>query len=187
MFRGIQYYPVIDLGVSQIYLNENKLNNIQKWFDPTDLSNFDPLPVHNFGNGKLTLTDGHTRAFWAYTMGIKELPIVYDSDDIVASETGKKLYKNSITWCEHFKIHSVSDLKDRIISDLLYNELWIGRCDKSYNLLMQTTEAQRNKWQSMFPNLYLYGANENLTLLFFENKQGVSFDIPLPAEGGSRL
>lgn len=180
MFRGIQYFPIIDLGVSQIYLSKDKLSNIQKWFNPVDLSNFDPLPVHKFDNGKLTLTDGHSRAFWAYTLGIYELPIVYDFDDIVTSETGQMLYKNNIAWCERFKIHSVADLKDRIISDLLYNELWRGRCNKSYNLLTQTTKLQRNKWQSMFLDLYLYGANEDLSLLYFENSQGVSFDIPTP-------
>ncbi len=177
MFRGIQYYPVLDLGLSQIYLNEDKLTNIRKWLNPADLSNFEPLPVHDFGNGKLTLTDGHSRAFLAYTMGMKELPIIYDVDDIVISETGKMLYRNDITWCERFKIHSISDLKDRIVPDSVYRNLWISRCDKAYNLLTQTTELQRSKWQARHLDLYLYGASEDLTLLFFETESGMSFSI----------
>ena len=179
MFTGIQYYPVFDLGVSQIYLNEEKLTNIRSWFNSSNLSSFDPLPVHDFGNGRLTLTDGHSRAFLAYLMGVYKIPIVYDSDDMVTSATGQMLYKNDIIWCERFKIYSISDLKDRIISNFLYNDLWIGRCDKAYNLLMQTTELQRKKWQSMYPDLYLYGASEDLSLLFFEDEQGALFTIPI--------
>ena len=178
MFCGIQYYPILDLGLSQIYLNEDKLTNIQKWLNPADLSNFEPLPVHDFGNGTLTLTDGHSRAFLAYMMGIKELPIIYDTDDIVISETGKMLYRNDIAWCERFNIHSICDLKDRIVPDSVYQDLWINRCDKAYNLLTQTTELQRSKWQAMHPNLYLYGASKDLSFLFFENKSGTSFSIP---------
>lgn len=171
MFKGIQYFPVLDLGLSQIYLNEHKLKNIQKWLNPADPSNFEPLPVHDFGNGRLTLTDGHSRAFLAYTMGIQELPVVYDTDDIVISETGQMLYKNDIIWCERFKICSVCDLKDRVVSDSVYKDLWVSRCEKAYNLLTQTTELQRKKWQSRHTDLYLYGANEDLTLLFFENEK----------------
>ena len=179
MFNGIQYFAVADLGVSQIFLNEDKLTNIRSWFNPSDLSNFDPLPVHDFGNDSLTLTDGHSRAFLAYTMGVNMVPITYDQDDIVTSATGQMLYKNNIVWCERFKIHSVSDLKNRIIPDSMYHDLWIGRCDKAYNLLTQTTEKQREKWQSMYSDLYLYGASKDLSLLFFENKQGASFTIPI--------
>ena len=179
MFNGIQYFPVTALGVSQLFLNEDKLTNIRSWFNPSDLSNFDPLPVHNFGNGRLTLTDGHSRAFLAYTMGIHMIPVVYDLDDMVTSVTGRMLYKNDIVWCERFKIQSVSDFKNRIVSNPLYHDLWIGRCDKAYNLLMQTTELQREKWQSMYSDLYLYGASEDLSMLFFEDMQGVSFTIPI--------
>lgn len=178
MFKGIRYFPVLDLGLSQIYLNEHKLKNIQKWLNPSDLSNFEPLPVHDFGNGRLTLTDGHSRAFLAYTMDIQELPIVYDTDDIVISETGQMLYKNDIIWCDRFRICSVCDLKDRVVSDPVYKDLWVSRCEKAYNLLTQTTEHQRKKWQSRHTELYLYGANEDLTLLFFENENGMSFPIP---------
>lgn len=178
MFSGIQCFPVLDLGLSQIYLNERKLKNIQKWLNSNDLRNFEPLPVHDFGNGRFTLTDGHSRAFLAYTMGIQELPIVYDTDDIVVSEVGQMLYKNDIIWCERFKICSVSDLNDRVVSDSEYKDLWVSRCNKAYNLLTQTTELQRKEWQSRYTDLYLYGANENLTLLFFENENGISFTVP---------
>ena len=172
MFAGVKLFPVIDLGVSQIYLNEAKLVNIRKWLNPTDLSGFVPLTVHDFGNGKLTLTDGHSRAFLAYVLGIQQVPVVYDTDEMVTSYTGRLLYENDIAWCERFRIYSVRDLKDRIVSDAEYKDLWIGRCDKAYNLLTQTTAVQRQKLQLLCPALHLYGANEDMTLLFFENDEG---------------
>lgn len=89
MFSGIRWLSIVDLGVSQLYLSEAKIANVKKWLNPNDLSNFEPLPVHDFGNGKFTLTDGHSRAFLAYTMGISCVPCVYDNDDIVSSKMDK--------------------------------------------------------------------------------------------------
>ena len=54
-----------------------------------------PLPVHDFGDSRLTLTDGHSRAFTAYQHKAK-VPIVYDTDDIVTCDEGQMLYKNDI-------------------------------------------------------------------------------------------
>ncbi|MBO5167304.1 MAG: hypothetical protein J6B90_12000, partial [Lachnospiraceae bacterium] len=71
-FTGIKNYPLLDLGLSQIYLNKSKIESIEKWFNPDDLSNFTPLTVHNYGNGRYTLTDGHSRAYVAYKHGLKE-------------------------------------------------------------------------------------------------------------------
>ena len=178
MFTGIQQYAITELGLSQIYLNEDKIANIRKWLNPQDLTNFEPLPVHDFGNGRLTLTDGHSRAYLAYTLGIQTLPVVYDTDDIIVCETGQMLYKNDIVWCERFHIHSVCDLKNRVVSHSAYQELWEGRCDKAYDLLTQTTEEQRQVWQTLRKDLYLYGASKDLSLLFFEDENGISFSIP---------
>ena len=88
MFSGVRYFSVLELGVSQIYLNEQKMANIRKWLNTNDLTKFEPLPVCDFGNGRLTLTDGHSRAFGAYTMGIHKLPVVYDTDDMISSDIG---------------------------------------------------------------------------------------------------
>lgn len=177
MFSGIRWLSIVDLGVSQLYLSEAKIANVKKWLNPNDLSNFEPLPVHDFGNGKFTLTDGHSRAFLAYTMGISCVPCVYDNDDIVSSKMGQILYKNDLCWCERFEIRSVMDLADRIVSDYVYQERWVQRCDRAHNLLAKTTSGQRKKLQSLYPNLYLYGANENATVCFFENDEGTSFSV----------
>ena len=177
MFKGVAFLPVIDLGVSQLYLNEEKIIRIQEWFDPMDLSNFEPLTVYDFGNKRLTLTDGHSRAFWAHKMGVECVPCIYETEIIVTSDLGQLLYKNDLAWCERFGIHSVCDLEDRIISASVYDELWVGRCDKAYNLLTQTSESEREELRSLRPDLFLFGANEDTSILYFEDKDGQVISI----------
>ena len=175
MFSGVKYISIRTLGLSQIFLNEDKLIRIQQWFDPKDMGKFQPLPVHDFGNGKLTLTDGHSRAFVAYKAGLEVLPVVYDVDDIVTSPTGQMLYKNDIAWCARFRLENIADLENRIISNEEYEALWIDRCDKAYNLLTKTDEVQRMKWQQLHHDLFLYGISDDLKTLFFENSHGCVF------------
>ena len=174
-FKNVINYPVLDLGLSQIYLNADKISAIKEWFVPDDLSVFEPLPVHDFGNGKYTLTDGHSRAFVAYKNGITHIPIVYDMDDIVVGETGQMLYLTDIEWCNRFRLENISHLENRILTKEQYQRHWIERCDKSYYLLTQTTEKERKELQKVEPELFLYGASEDLLELYFENIKGEIF------------
>ena len=174
-FIGIKEYPLLELGLSQIYLNENKIKAIETWLHPHDLNNFTPLTVHDYGNGRYTLTDGHSRAFVAYKHGLTHVPIVYDNDDLVASDTAQLLYRADITWCNRFHIENISHLVNRIISHEKYQQLWIERCDRSYDLLTQTTGEERNIMQAKVPDLFLYGASEDLSELYFENSSGELF------------
>ena len=34
LFQGVQWVAPTDLGISQLYLNQSKLRNVEKWFDP---------------------------------------------------------------------------------------------------------------------------------------------------------
>ena len=174
-FTGTMNYPLLKLGLSQIYLNETKLRTIKKWFNPDDMSVFEPLPVRNFGNGRYTLTDGHSRAYVAYLNGLTHLPIVYDNDDVVAGEIGQKLYCADIEWCNRFHIGNISHLESRILTNKEYQRLWIGRCDRSYNLLTQTTKEDRELMQNKVPELFLYGASDDCTELYYENTEGRLF------------
>lgn len=174
-FEGIRWMEPIKLGVSQLYLSEAKLKNIERWFDPSRLDRIDPLPVHDFGDGRLTLTDGHTRAFTAYRHGVK-VPVSYDTDDLVTGDTGRLLYQNDIIWCRRFHISSVAGLEGRILTAEEYRQLWIGRCERAYHLLTKTSESGRLQMAQRHEGLFLYGANENLTKLYFENIQGELFE-----------
>ena len=176
-FAGIKLIAISELGVSQIYLNENKIKEIKKWFNPDDVKKNPPLPVHAFGDGRYTLTDGHSRAYIAYKSGITHIPVFYDYDDIVTSELGILQYSTNIEWSKRHKIFTVADFENRIVPNSRYKELWIERCDKSYNLLTQTTAAERAKLNALHSNLFLYGASEDLSVLFFEDYDGKLFEF----------
>ena len=180
MFQGVKNIRIVELGLSQLYLNADKLSNISKWFKQHDLSDFEPLPVHNFGNGRLTLTDGHSRAFIAYMAGLEEIPVIYDTDEMVTSKIGQLFYKNDIIWCDRFNLRNICDLECRIVSNEDYKKLWIARCDRSHNLLTQTNELERHNLSLLHSNLFLYGASEDLKILYFENSKGDCFEYKNP-------
>ncbi len=174
-FQGIKLINIDLLGLSQIYLSSNKIASVAEWFDPQRMDNFQPLPVHDFGNNTYTLTDGHTRAYVAYKNGVSFLPVFYDNDDIVTNQVGQMLYNADIDWCKRFKLYHIKQLEHRIINKSIYQKLWIDRCDRSYNLLTKTSRSERTQLQNLAPNLFLYGASEDISTLFFENEAGRLF------------
>lgn len=174
-FKGCILFPIVELGISQIYLNQGKLSAVRSWFDPKQLHTYQPLPVHDFGNGRYTLTDGHSRAFVAYQMGLTHVPILYDMDDLVAGHTGRLLYSADIEWCNRFGLKDIRCLQDRIVDRETYERLWIERCDRSFQLLTATSEGEREAIRDKAPALFLYGANEGLTVFYFEDIAGNLF------------
>ncbi len=171
LFQGVQWIAPTDLGISQLYLNQSKLEAIEKWFDPNHMNLCQPVPVYDFGDGRFTLTDGHSRAFIAYRHKTK-VPIVYDTDDIVTGKEGQLLYKNDIVWCRRFNLRTVADLENRVVPSSEYQSLWIDRCEQAYNLMTQTSDNERAEIQRQYPDLFLYGANKELTIYFFESLKG---------------
>lgn len=165
-FQGIKQINIDALGLSQIYISREKYVSVKKWFQPENMDAFQPVSVYNFGNGVYTLTDGHTRTLLAYEYGLSAVPAVYDDDDIVTGPIGQKLYKADI---------EIKHLKNRILSKSLYERLWIERCNRSYNLIMGTTGSERGKLQGLNPTLFLYGASEDMSELYFENASGDLF------------
>ncbi|WMJ22808.1 hypothetical protein RBG61_12535 [Paludicola sp. MB14-C6] len=118
-----------DIGLSQLFLSQSKLDAIEKWFK-TDLSNFDPLPVHDFeGDGTLTLTDGHSRLFIAWKNKLSQVPVYIDNDELIATVTAHKLYTKCIKICKQNKLHDISTLKNRILNDEEYQTQWLDFCE----------------------------------------------------------
>lgn len=185
-FYGIRRIHIEQLWLSQIYLSAYKIARIEEWFHPLCMDHFQPLTVHDFGNRSYTLTDGHTRAYAAYKNGISVLPAVYDKDDIVTNQVGQMLYKEDIVWCKRFNLSHVKHLENRILSKSAYQKLWIDRCGRSNNLLTKTSPHERMQMQSLVPDLFLYGASEDRSILFFEDEEGNLFfyqdSILLPEE-----
>lgn len=171
-FSGTKLINLESLGLSQIYLSATKIAVVSKWFNPQQMNRFQPLPVHDFGNGIYTLTDGHTRAYVAYKNGITVLPVYYDNDDIITSPLGVKVYQSCINWCQRFSLFHIKHLEKRILNDVDYQALWIERCQRNENLISQVSEIQIMQFQQKASELYLYGASKDLSKLYFENKHG---------------
>ena len=66
-------------------------------------------------------------------------------------------------------------MENRILTSEEYQHLWIERCERSYNLLTQTTDEDRELMQNKVPELFLYGASESLSEIYFENFVGELF------------
>ncbi len=120
--KEIFILPIMILQPSQLYISEGKLQNVREWFNSSDISTFDPIPIKYFMGRKL-MTDGHTRTVAAYLAGWKDVPIYIDTD-----EFNMESYLIDIKWCEEDGIHSPADLGKRIVSHRDYEELWRRRC-----------------------------------------------------------
>lgn len=115
---------VLDIQPSQFHISEEKLERIGRWFDPLDLSNFEPIPIKKL-NGRVIFTDGHTRAFAAWRAGVTRVPLAWDEDEL-----DWELYQACVDACLDRKIASVADLNDRILPPEEYAEQWNGWCDE---------------------------------------------------------
>ncbi len=179
-FKGAIYYPLLELGVSQLYLSRDKLSAVERWLTAESAARMVPLPVRDFGDGRYTLTDGHSRAYVAWTRGVERIPIAYDRDPIVSQGLGPELYRMDIAWCARFGVRDVRQLAPRIVDGDVYARLWIRRCDRGCNLLKCTTPAQRAALERSQPALWLYGANADATCFYFEDRTGGLYEVDLP-------
>lgn len=112
-----------DLQPSQFYISKDKIEAILKWFKPHDLSNFNPIPIKLL-NGKLVMTDGHTRAVVAIMHGLDKVPIVLESDDL-----SWDMYEKCVEECIKRDIKSPYDLLNQIVDKATYHEKWDKWCD----------------------------------------------------------
>ena len=122
--KDISKLALKDLQPSQFYISEKKLADVEAWFYPADLSNFEPIPVKLL-DGVPVMTDGHTRAVAALRAGLDRVPLVWDEDEL-----DWRLYRACVTACRRCGIGSPADLLGRIISAEAYAEQWDAWCDR---------------------------------------------------------
>ena len=122
--KDISELTLKDLQPSQFYISEKKLADAEAWFDPADLSRFEPIPVKEL-DGVPVITDGHTRAVAALRVGVDRVPLVWDTDEL-----DWRLYRACVTACRRRGILSSADLLTRIISAEEYVEQWDAWCDR---------------------------------------------------------
>jgi|GEM_PF-174939 len=130
--------PLRALQPSQFYVSEAKLAEIARWFDPDDLSNFEPIPVRLL-DGILMMTDGHTRAVAAIRAGLTAVPLQWEPD-----EWDWEMYRRCVRECRERGVVSPHDLTDRVVSAADYRTLWMDWCDDMHAQVGAEREKQGN-------------------------------------------
>jgi hypothetical protein len=97
-----------------------------------------PIPVKKLGN-QVVLVDGHTRAFAAFSLGFSDIPVLWEDEELDWDE-----YEVCVKWCKEEGIHTISDLKNRVISPKDYQVLWLDRCARMQRDLEEKRKAQKN-------------------------------------------
>jgi hypothetical protein len=128
---------IADLQPSQLYISQRKLSQWQASFDFASCEKIPPVPVKRL-DGLMVMTDGHTRTFAAYLAGCETVPVVWDQDDL-----DWEAYRICVAWCMEESIHSVADLRGRVVSESDYEQLWYARC----RLMQAALSEQRQQTQ----------------------------------------
>lgn len=119
---------LLDIQPSQFYISEEKIHAVQSWFHKDDLSNFEPIPIKEL-NGRIIFTDGHTRAWVAYTAGLEKVPFIWEKDDL-----DWEFYQMCVDACVERSVCTVADFEGRVLSDAEYKEKWDSWCERPMNL-----------------------------------------------------
>ncbi|MGD0478066.1 MAG: hypothetical protein ABSB29_07865 [Nitrososphaerales archaeon] len=120
---------------SQSYISSEKLSEVMKMFDPEKPESIEPIPIKRLGN-RIIFVDGHTRAFAALLHDLSEVPVYWEDEELDWEE-----YKICVEWCRKEGIHTIADLKNRVVPQKDYETLWYRRCEKTQKEL----EARRKR------------------------------------------
>ena len=124
--------PLSHLQPSQLYISTEKLAHVRATFDPLQPALWPPIPVKQL-DGRLVMTDGHTRAVAACTAGLTELPLIWDCDEL-----DWQAYRICVAWCRESGIYTVADLAPRTIDPSSYQRLWLDRCARMHRALARS-------------------------------------------------
>lgn len=124
------------LQPSQLYISADKLCYVLESAEPPE-----PIPIKRLG-AHLILTDGHTRAFAAWSRGQAEVTAVWDEDDM-----DWEAYEVCVQWCTQEGIHTIANLADRVVDTEAYQAKWLDRC-----AAMHTELAARRARQTSSPD-----------------------------------
>ena len=164
-----------ELGVSQLYLNQRKLEAVRERVSAEDFAGFEPLPVYDFGDGRKVLTDGHSRAFVAMMRGQKTLTVYWDNDPNTTGKLPQRMYRMYLEWCEKAGVKILADLQSRVLQAPNYEFFWLERCRRGYNLITTRNKAVLEKAQEYAPEMTLYGTERSLNTFYFEDEKGKLF------------
>ena len=112
---------------SQLYISTDKLAEIVKTFSLSNRRPLEPIPIKKLADD-IIFVDGHTRAFAAFLQGMSMIPVYWEYEEL-----DWEAYVICVKWCKDEGIHTIADLKSRVVSKDEYEVLWLDRCE-----IMQT-------------------------------------------------
>jgi hypothetical protein len=113
-----------EIQPSQLYISSEKLSEIMKTFDSANPKLIEPIPVKKLED-QVVFVDGHTRAFAAFLGGFSEVPVYWEDEEL-----DWDAYEICVRWCKEDGIHTIADLKNRVVSQKDYEKLWYERCEE---------------------------------------------------------
>ncbi len=131
--KEIHETPMSNIQPSQLYINENKLKKVEEKIEERGVDSLEPIPIKRLSskdNGYVFMTDGHTRAVGLLRNGYKKCQTVWETDQL-----DWEAYEICIRWCRKEGIREPIDLLDRIVSDKVYQKLWLDRCHMMHERL----------------------------------------------------
>lgn len=127
-----------EIQPSQLYISSEKLSEVMKTFDPNKPESMEPIPIKRLENDVI-FVDGHTRAFAAFLHGFSEVPVYWEDEEL-----DWDAYKICTEWCKKDGIHTIADLKNRVVPQKQYEILWYKRCEK----MQHDLETKRKRMRS---------------------------------------
>ncbi len=118
-----------EIQPSQLYINSEKLSEIIKTFDSASPELIEPIPIKKLGC-EIVFVDGHTRAFAAFLRGYSEVSVCWEDEEL-----DWDAYEICVRWCKEDGIHTILDLKNRVVSQKDYEVLWYARCEEMQRCL----------------------------------------------------
>jgi len=122
---------------SQLYISSGKLDIVTRKFQQSKPVSIKPIPVKKLGD-QVVFVDGHTRAFAAFLFGFSEIPVYWEDEELDWDE-----YEVCVRWCKEEGIHTISDLRNRVVSPEDYEVLWLDRCMRMHQDLEAEKKAQK--------------------------------------------
>jgi hypothetical protein len=89
---------------------------------------------------QIIFVDGHTRALAAFLLGLSEIPVYWEDEELDWEE-----YKICVEWCKEEGIHTISELRNRIVSPEDYQVLWLDRCERMQKSLKKREKLRRSQ------------------------------------------
>ena len=125
-----------EIQPSQLYISSDKLSNVIKDF-PSKPTSIEPIPIKKLRD-QIVFVDGHTRAFAAFQCGFSKVPVYWEYEKL-----DWEAYEICVEWCKEEGIHTIADLKNRVVPHQEYEKLWYERCAK----MQKELEAKRKLTQ----------------------------------------